>query len=210
MIIKGILALLTGYLLGAIPFAVIIAYLKNKADIRQLGTGNAGTMNVAREIGVLPGIMVLALDMAKGCLAIFIAKWLGVSAVWVFLTGFAAIAGHSWSPFLKFSGGRGVATALGVLLALTPLEFAIGFAVMVSIFMFTRNSALSAGTGFFILPPIIWAFGNEINMVLYPLAIGIFTGLRNLIGLKPHQVRENAAPNSFFKVYPAFWKKHKN
>jgi glycerol-3-phosphate acyltransferase PlsY len=210
MIIKEILTLLSGYLIGAIPFAFIIAYLKNKEDIRQLGTGNAGTMNVAREIGVFSGIMVLALDMAKGCLAILIAKWLGVPSLWVFLTGFAAVAGHSWSPFLKFRGGKGVATALGVLLGLTPLEFIIGFAVMVSIFMFTRNSGLSAGIGFVILPPIIGAFGNEISLVLYPLAIALFTGLRNLIGLKPHQVKENTDPNSFFRIYPAFWRKHKS
>ncbi len=207
MAIKGILTLIVGYLLGSIPFAYIIAQLKNKVDITRVGTRNVGTMNVARTLGLLPGIAVLVLDMVKGCLSIFVAKWLGVEMWWVFLAGFAVIIGHSWSPFLKFKGGKGLAPALGVLLALTPLEFSIIFILILGIFYFTRNSGLSVGIGLIILPLVIWAFGKEIRLILYPLVIGIFTGLRSLLGLKPKVIKENI--NSFFKKYPKFWRKRK-
>jgi glycerol-3-phosphate acyltransferase PlsY len=207
MVIKGILTLVIAYLLGSIPFAFIVAYLKNKVDITRVGTGNVGTMNVARTLGLLPGIAVLVLDMAKGCLAIFVAKWLGVSMLWVFLAGFAVIIGHSWSPFLKFKGGKGLAPALGVLLALTPLEFGIVFIVILIIFRFTRNSSLSVGIGLVILPLVIWAFGKEMSLIFYPLVIGVFMGLRNLLGRKPSIIKANI--NSIFRTYPAFWRKRK-
>lgn len=207
MVIKIILALVIAYLLGSIPFAFIVAYLRNKIDIRQIGTRNVGTMNVARELGVLPGVVVLLLDMAKGCLAIIVAKWLGIDILWVFLTGFAVIVGHSWSPFLKFSGGRGLAPALGVLLALTPLEFAIVFVAILILFRFTRNAGLSAGLGIGVLPLVLWAFGRELSLILYPIAISVFTGLRSLVGMKPQEIKDGI--NSISKIYPAFWRKKK-
>jgi acyl phosphate:glycerol-3-phosphate acyltransferase len=207
MVIKVILTLVIAYLLGSIPFAFIVAQLKNKVDITRVGTRNVGTMNVARELGVLPGFAVLFLDMAKGFLAIFVGKWLGVPIWWLFITGFFVIIGHSWSPFLKFKGGKGLGPALGVLLALTPLEFSIIFVLILGIFYFTRNSGLSVGIGLMILPLVIWAFGNEIRLILYPFVIGIFTGFRSLLGLKPNVIKENI--NSFFKKYPKFWQKRK-
>jgi acyl phosphate:glycerol-3-phosphate acyltransferase len=205
MITREILALFIAYLLGSIPFAYIVAHLKNKVDIRQIGTGNVGTMNVARELGIIPGFIVLGLDMAKSCLAIFVAKWLGVSIWWLFLTGFVVIIGHSWPVFLKFRGGKGLGPSLGVLLALTPLEFALIFVLILVIFYFTRNSGLSAGIGLITLPLVIWAFGNELRLMLYPLVIGAFTGLRSLIDLKPNQAKESL--QTFFKTNPKFWRK---
>jgi acyl phosphate:glycerol-3-phosphate acyltransferase len=207
MIIREILALVIAYLLGSIPFAYIVAHLKNKVDIRQIGTGNVGTMNVARELGIIPGFIVLGLDMAKSCLAIFAAKWLGVSIWWLFLTGFVVIIGHSWPIFLKFRGGKGLGPSLGVLLALTPLEFALIFVLILAIFYFTRNSGLSVGIGLITLPLVIWAFGNELRLILYPLVIGAFTGLRSLIDLKPNQAKESL--QTFFKTNPVFWRKRK-
>jgi acyl phosphate:glycerol-3-phosphate acyltransferase len=205
MVVKIILSLVIAYLLGSIPFAFIVAYLKKRIDIRQVGTGNVGTMNVAREIGVVPGFIVFFLDMGKGCLAVFTAQLLGLSIWWVFLVGFVVVIGHSWSPFLKFKGGKGLGPALGVLLALTPLEFAIVFVLIFTLFYFTRNSGLSVGTGIVVLPLIIWAFGKELNLILYPLAIGVFTGLRSLIGIKPKVIKENI--KSISKISPVFWGK---
>ncbi|MBN1643883.1 MAG: glycerol-3-phosphate acyltransferase [Dehalococcoidales bacterium] len=206
MIIREILALLIAYLLGAIPFAYIVAHLRSKVDITQVGTRNVGTMNVARELGVVPGFIVLGLDMAKGCLAIFAAKWLGVSLWWLFLTGFVVIIGHSWPIFLKFKGGKGLRPALGVLLALTPLEFSIIFVLILVMFYFTRNSGLSTGVGLAILPLLIWAFGKEIRLILYPPVIGIFTGLRSLVGMKPQAIKESIG--TFFKRYPKLKKRN--
>ena len=209
MVTTGILTIGIAYVLGSIPFAFIIGYLKKNVDIRRLGTGNVGTMNIAREIGLFSGIIVLLLDMAKGCLAIFIAKWLGVSMLWIFAVGFAAILGHSWSLFLKFSGGRGVATTLGVLLALTPVEFGIVFIVILTIFLLTRNSGLSVGVGLVILPLVLWAFGKEESLILYSLTIAIFLGLRNILAIKPNFKKMQGYQNSIFRIYPAFWHRSK-
>jgi acyl phosphate:glycerol-3-phosphate acyltransferase len=207
MVIREILALVIAYLLGSIPFAFIVAHLKNKVDIRRVGTGNVGTMNVARELGLLYGIAVLVLDMAKGCLAILVAKWLGVSMLLLFLVGFAVIVGHSWPVFLKFKGGKGLGPALGVLLALAPLEFGIVFILILLIFRFTRNSSLAAGIGIVILPLVLWAFGRERGLIFYPLIIGVFMGLRNLLGLKPDLIKVHL--DSMFRTYPKFWQKRR-
>jgi len=209
MVIKEILALVMAYLLGSIPFAFLVAFLQKKIDIRRVGTGNVGTMNVARELGVLPGFVVLALDMAKGCLAIFVAKWLGISLWWVFLVGFAVIVGHSWPIFLKFKGGRGLGPALGVLLALTPLEFVFIFVLLLLIFFLTRNSGLSAGIAILVLPLVIWAFGEEIRLILYPLIIGVYVGLRSVLALKPDLAKAQIKSDSIFHIYPKFWQKRK-
>ena len=125
MLTTGILAVVIGYLLGSIPFAYIAGRLIKGVDIRRVGGGNVGALNTMREIGVAAGWAVLVADIAKGLVAVLIAQWLGLSVIWVFAVGFAAVAGHNWPVFLKFRGGKGVATAMGVLLTLVPQEFAI-------------------------------------------------------------------------------------
>jgi glycerol-3-phosphate acyltransferase PlsY len=209
MVTMGILAVGIAYVLGSIPFAFIVTYLKKNVDIRRLGTGNVGTMNTAREIGLFFGIVVLLLDMAKGWLAIFIAQRLGLSLLWMFPVGFAAVSGHSWSLFLKFRGGRGVAATLGVLLALAPLEFSMVFIVILTIFLLTRNSGLAVGVGLVILPLVLWAFGKEESLILYSLIMAIFLGLRNILASKPDLKKMRSYLNSTFRVYPAFWHKRK-
>jgi len=206
---RGILTLAIAYLLGSIPFAYLITHFNKRVDIRKIGTGNAGSMNVAREVGFLSGALVFILDVGKGCLAIFAGRWLGVSTFWLFVAGFAAIAGHSWSPFLRFSGGRGVATGLGILLAFAPLEFGIGFVVILGIFFFTRNSGLASGIGLLILPLILWIFDEELLVVLYPVFIGVFLGLRSLLALKPNELRSYTKKSAMFRKYPAFWRRRK-
>lgn len=184
MITTGILAIIVAYLLGSIPFAYIFARLVKGADIRQVGSGNVGAMNTVREIGVIAGLAVLLLDIAKGSLAVLIAQWLGVSFVFLFLVGFAAVVGHSWPVFLGFKGGRGAATALGVLFVLAPGEFAISFAIMVVIVLATRNSGLGIGVGLVLLPIIIWGFGGERSLIIYSLSLSLFLGLRNILAIK--------------------------
>ena len=210
MVIKGILAIGIAYMLGSIPFAFIVTYLEKKVDIRRLGTGNVGTMNTAREIGLFSGIIVLLLDMAKGCLAIFIAKWLGLSMLWMFPVGFAAVSGHSWPLFLKFIGGRGVATTMGVLLALAPLQFGIIFVMILIIYLLTRNSGLAVGIGLVIFPLILWAFGKEESLIFYALIMAIFLGLRNILAAKPDLKKMHSYLQSTFRIYPAFWHKRKS
>ena len=178
------LAIIIGYLLGSIPFAYIAGRLIKGVDIRQAGGGNVGALNTMREIGTVAGLGVLLADMLKGAVAVLIARWLGLSLTFVFIVGFAVVAGHSWPVFLRFKGGKGAATTLGVLLALVPLEFAISFAIMVIVVLVTSNFRLAIGVGLAVLPLLIWWFGGEGSLIIYCLALSLFLGFRNILTFK--------------------------
>ena len=104
MILNTVIAIVIGYLLGSIPFAYIAGRLKKGVDIRRVGTGNMGAVNVMRQVGTMIGYAVFIADIAKGLLAVFIAQWLGLSLAWVLVVGFVAVAGHNWPVFLGFRG----------------------------------------------------------------------------------------------------------
>jgi glycerol-3-phosphate acyltransferase PlsY len=173
-----ILALVIGYLLGSIPFAYIIARLVKGVDIRKVGGGNVGTLNAMREIGPLPGLGVLFADIAKGALAVLVAQWLGLHLYWAFAAGFLAVVGHNWPVWLKFRGGQGLATTMGVLAVFSPIPFAICFGIMLLAISITSNVRLSAIFGFIFLPPLIWAFGGELSVLLYSIALPVFCILK--------------------------------
>jgi glycerol-3-phosphate acyltransferase PlsY len=173
-----VLALVLGYLLGSIPFAYLAARLVKKVDIRKVGGGNVGTLNTMREIGPLPGVLVLLADMGKGALAVLIAQWLGLHLYWAFAAGFLAVVGHNWPVWLKFRGGQGLATTMGVLLAFSPIPFTICFGIMLLGVSITSNVRLSAIFGFIFLPPLIWAFGGELSVLLYSIALPVFCMLK--------------------------------
>lgn len=175
-----VLAMVIGYLLGSIPCAYLIGRLVKGADIRKMGGGNMGAVNTMREIGPLPGFGVLFADMAKGALAVLIAQWLGLHLYWVFAVGLAAVAGHNWPVWLKFRGGQGLATTMGVLAVFSPIPFAICFGVLLVVVIFTSNVRLSAIVGFVFLPPLIWAFGGELSVILYSIALPVFCLLKTM------------------------------
>jgi glycerol-3-phosphate acyltransferase PlsY len=180
MITESVVAMLAGYLLGAIPFAYIAGRLFKKVDIRRVGGGNVGATNVMREVGTAVGISVFVLDAAKGAAAVLVAQALGVSQVIVFFAGAAAVIGHSWSVFLKFGGGKGGATTIGVFWGLAPVASAIIFAIMLLGAFITSNLRLSMAIGFVFLPFILWGFGADLALIIYSIALPAFTGLRAL------------------------------
>jgi len=179
-----VLAIVIGYLLGSIPCAYIAARWVKGVDIRQLGGGNVGAVNVMREIGTAAGFAVLLADMAKSAVAVLIAQWLGLPLLFIFIVGLAAVVGHNWPVWLRFKGGQGLATTLGVLLALVPIEFAISFAIIVIVVLVTSNMRLAAGVGLVFLPLIIWLFGGEGSIIAYSLALPLFCGLKSIPRLK--------------------------
>lgn len=180
MIFSVIIAIAIGYLLGSIPFAYITGRLVKGVDIRQVGGGNMGALNAVREIGLLPGLTVLIADIGKGSLAVLIANWLGLPLIWIFIAGFAAVVGHNWPIFLRFKGGKGAATTLGVLFALTPGEFAISLAIMVVVIIITSNVRLAIVVGLIFLPLIIWRFNGSVMLITYSLALPFFLLIRSL------------------------------
>lgn len=179
-----VLAIVIGYLLGSIPCAYIAARLVKGVDIRQVGGGNVGALNVMREIGTAAGFAVFLGDITKGSLAVLVAQWLGLSLPWVFVAGFVAVVGHSWPVWLKFSGGQGLATTMGVLLPLAPIEFAISFAITAIVVFLTSNARLGSAVGLVFFPLLVWLFGGELSLIVYSIGLLLFCVLKALSRLK--------------------------
>src|SRR5438876_7394657 len=113
--ITAILIPFAAYLLGSIPFGLLLAKLFGAADVRKSGSGNIGATNVARVVGPLAGVLTLVLDTAKGAAAVWLAgRFTGESAMWMTIAACAVLLGHCFPVWLKFKGGKGVATALGI------------------------------------------------------------------------------------------------
>ena len=131
------------FLLGAIPFGYVIGKLKG-VDVRKHGSGNIGATNVSRVLGKKWGAFVLFLDALKGAVPALITKFLGYSLEYQLMVGLFAILGHCFSPFLKFNGGKGVATALGVFLVISPKATLFAATVFFFVFFLTRYVSLSS------------------------------------------------------------------
>jgi glycerol-3-phosphate acyltransferase PlsY len=152
MIAMYFVAVLIGYVLGSIPFGLLISRIRTGTDIRQVGSGKTGMTNVLRTSGKKAAALALVLDMGKGAAAVIIAGLIFETInqdyhIAQALAGLAAIAGHSWSIFLKFKGGRGVATFLGGLLAMYWPAAILSGAVMIIVAALSRYMSLGSITG---------------------------------------------------------------
>ncbi len=149
------------YLLGSIPFGLLLGKLFGAADVRKAGSGNIGATNVLRVAGPLAGMLTLLLDAAKGALAVFLAaRFSNESATWMMIAGLCVMAGHCFPIWLGFRGGKGVATAAGVFLVLCPLAFlgaAILFVLVVLYWRFVSLGSLSAAAAMPLLIYFLWA-----------------------------------------------------
>ena len=199
-----------GYLLGSVPFAYIAGRLKKGVDIRQVGGGNMGALNTMREIGTSVGLAVLLADIAKGLVAVLIARWLGLPLIWILVVGFAAVAGHNWPIFLRFKGGKGAATTIGVLLALVPREFAISFAIMAIVIIVTSNVRLAIAVGLAFLPLILWQLDGSGMLIAYSLALPLFLGIRSLTGFGEAVANIGDKKSLIFDREYHFWQTRKN
>ena len=136
--------IIVGYLIGAIPTGLIVVRLLTGEDIRRHGSGNIGTVNVLRVAGTGTAVVVLAVDILKGMVPVMLAVRMGLPSWTVVAGGLAAIAGHNWSVFLKFQGGKGIATSFGALLALSWPAAAVAGAVWVIAVAITRYASLGS------------------------------------------------------------------
>ena len=130
-----VVALLCAFALGSIPTAYIAGRALSGLDIRSVGSGNPGTMNAVQHLGKAVGLTVLGVDAGKGILAVVIAQQMSVTDTWVYLSAFAVTMGHNFTPVLKFRGGKGAATVLGIsafmLWQITALSAAFGLVILV-------------------------------------------------------------------------------
>ena len=145
-----------GYLLGSVPFAVIVSRAFRLADPRSFGSGNPGATNVLRSGSKAAALLTLLGDAAKGWLAMFVATKVGADGTAVATAGLAAFLGHVFPFTLKFRGGKGVATALGVLLGFSGALAGITAALWLAVVIFTRYSSLAALAAAAAAPVLAW------------------------------------------------------
>ena len=148
--VRLLAAFTAAYLLGAVPTSYLAGRLLRGIDLRRHGSGNLGATNVFRTLGVTPAMAVLTLDILKGfCASFWLPGWFGLEGSLVapgMILGFPAIAGHVFSPFVRFRGGKGVATSAGAFLGLAPMPMLIAGAVFLVIVGITRMVSLGSIT----------------------------------------------------------------
>lgn len=171
-----IISILLSYLIGSIPSGFLLTKYVMKTDVRKYGSGNIGATNVARVMGLKSGILVALLDILKGFLGVLIGQLIigDAASVYILLVAMAAIAGHDWSIFMGFSGGKGVATTFGVILKLYPLAFLAYALIWLVLVMTTRYVSLGSIIGSISLPFVIYFSGFPTAHVLFGLLLSLF------------------------------------
>ena len=165
------IAIVCAYLIGAFPSAYIVARLRKGVDIRRVGSRNMGAMNVFYTVGFAEGMLVLALDIGKGAAAIALSRWLGVPQVVELLAGVTVVLGHSFPVYLKFRGGRGGATCIGVLAFLMPWGIPIYLAIFGISLLVTRYPTLSYSVAFLCFPFIAWLLYHRWELIAFSVGI---------------------------------------
>jgi glycerol-3-phosphate acyltransferase PlsY len=169
---------LAAYLLGSIPFALILAR-RWGSDLRAVGSGNLGATNVMRASGVRAGVLVAILDMTKGAVSVWLAAWISDGAPLPAAAGLAAIIGHIYPVWLRFRGGKGVATACGVFSILTPLAVPPALAIFAAAVWLTKYISLGSVLASMALPPIAYALGSPAPAVMAAAAASAFIVFRH-------------------------------
>ncbi len=174
------LPILAGYLLGAMPFGLLMSRLVKGVDVRRYGSGSTGMTNVIRTIGVVPGLLVLALDAGKGVAAVLLARALEAGPAVEALAALAALVGHNWSVFIRLRGGKGVATGVAALCALSPVAGLIALAVglpTIGISRYVSLGSIAGSTTGAIALPLLAVTGASIPFGAPPLAYAIYTSI---------------------------------
>jgi glycerol-3-phosphate acyltransferase PlsY len=166
-----ILAIICAYLIGSFPSAYIAGRLRKGIDIREVGSRNVGAMNVFYKVGFVAGILVLAVDIGKGAAAVALAHWLGVPMIAELCAGAVAVIGHGFPVFLKFRGGRGGATCIGVLLFLMPWGIPAYLAIFGLVLLLTHYPTLSYSVAFLCFPFIAWLVYHSWVWVVFSVGI---------------------------------------
>ncbi len=180
MEVQIIIAFVTAYLLGAIPFSVLIGKVFYGIDVRKHGSGNAGATNTFRVLGTQAGIMVLLLDALKGAVAVSLAYYLGSRGFnsgqflnYKLALGITAAIGHIFPVYLRFKGGKGVATFLGAGLSIFPIQALICIAAFVFVFLIFRYVSLGSMVASILFPIVVFLFGSTQRWPIVAFAIAV-------------------------------------
>ena len=172
------LGLLAAWLIAAIPFG-LLAGLAMGVDVRKAGSGNIGATNVIRVVGAKLGVIVFLLDVSKGWVGVMIGRWLGMEGWMLTTVALIVVMGHSFSPYLAFKGGKGVATALGALIGINPLSALICFLVWFVVVGITRYVSLGSVIGVIPAPVLVYLLAPSHNA---ELAVGVIPLILLIIG----------------------------
>lgn len=156
---REVIMVIFAYLLGSVPTGLLLARCVGGVDIRTTGSGNIGATNVYRTMGRTVGVMTLIGDCLKGLIPVLIAGGLQLAEPWLLAIGLAAFLGHVFTIFLKFKGGKGVATALGVFLGLAPMAVLIVLGIFILVVFTTRYISLGSITAAAAMPLAVWLLG---------------------------------------------------
>jgi glycerol-3-phosphate acyltransferase PlsY len=179
--ILTVACILVAYLIGAIPFGLLIARVFGVRDIRQAGSGNIGATNVVRVLGFKAAVWVYLLDIGKGVAAVLLARLVPDPAysrdLFLVVVALAAILGHIFPLYLRFKGGKGVSTAFGCLIVLMPIPALLAAAAFFIIAFTTRFISLASMIGAIVLPVVVIVrqevFGHPVSPVYWGLALAV-------------------------------------
>lgn len=179
---RVVISIILSYLIGSIPSGFLLTKYVMKTDVRKYGSGNIGATNVARVMGLKSGVLVAVFDILKGFIGVLIGQLIigNTASVYILLVAVAAIAGHDWSIFMGFSGGKGVATTFGVILKLYPIAFLVYALIWLLLVFTTRYVSLGSIIGSMSLPFVIYFSG-------FPSAHVIFGALLSLFVMYTHR-----------------------
>jgi glycerol-3-phosphate acyltransferase PlsY len=180
-------SVIVAYLIGSVPFALLLTRRWGAADLRRIGSGNLGAANVLRASGVKAGVLVAVLDITKGAASVMLAERFGGHTAAPAAAGVAAIVGHIYPVWLRFRGGKGVATACGVFSVLTPLAVPPALGIFAVTVWITRYISLGSMLASVALPPIAYAIGSPAPAVAAACiasAIIVFRHRSNLMRLR--------------------------
>ena len=172
---------LLGYLSGSLPFSIWVTRLVKGVDVRDAGSGHATTTNTIRQAGFVPGALVFILDVAKGFLPVWLALKFAPSTWIIPLTAACAVIGHCWPLFAQFRGGMGLAAAGGGLLAINPLAFLIGAAILIVLLLIVHHGARASVFTGIAIAPALWLFGLRGLEFWTAIAVGLVIAYRFLI-----------------------------
>lgn len=194
---KIIFFLVGSYLIGSIPFAYIITKTARGIDIRNFGSGNPGATNVFRVAGKTYGLITLMFDFLKGLITVSVTKLFYPDLISIsIICGLLSIIGHNWPVWLKFRGGKGFATSLGVLLGLIPLVTFFGLITFVIIFILTKYVSLSSVLSSIVVIAMCWIKREQLILCLFVT----LTGLMIIIRHRPNIVRLLKGTESKLKI----------
>jgi len=179
-----VIALICAYLLGSLPSAYLMARFRKGIDIRGVGSKSMGAMNVFYKVGFAEGLIVLAVDIGKGAAAVALARWLGAPMIVELFAGVAAVIGHSYPVWLKFRGGRGGATTIGILIFLMPWGIPIYLAIFGLGLLTTHFPTLSYSIAFLCFPFVAWLIYHSGVLVAFSVGILLLPLLKYIPRIK--------------------------